>query len=116
MSTLIAPAGLEGVVVADTGVGDVRGEEGFYHYRQYSAVDLAAQRSFEDVWRLMIDHSLPDAAQAAGFAAGGEPPIPAARAGGAAPRTQPIGSRRHAGRAAHRDLRPGLRGGLGAGL
>jgi len=35
------PAGLEGVVVADTRVGDVRGEEGFYHYRQYSAVELA---------------------------------------------------------------------------
>ena len=35
------PKGLEGVVVADTTVGDVRGLEGFYHYRQYSAVDLA---------------------------------------------------------------------------
>jgi len=28
---------LEGVVVAETGVGDVRGLEGFYHYRQYDA-------------------------------------------------------------------------------
>jgi len=35
------PRGLKGVVVADTEVGDVRGQEGFYHYRQYSAVDLA---------------------------------------------------------------------------
>ena len=35
------PKGLEGVVVAETTVGDVRGLEGFYHYRQYSAVDLA---------------------------------------------------------------------------
>ncbi len=28
------PPGLEGVVVAETGLGDVRGEEGFFHYRQ----------------------------------------------------------------------------------
>jgi citrate synthase len=39
--TLEAPKGLEGVVVAETTVGDVRGQEGFYHYRQYSAVELA---------------------------------------------------------------------------
>ena len=32
-------AGLEGVVVAETTVGDVRGQEGFFQYRQYSAVD-----------------------------------------------------------------------------
>ena len=37
------PRGLKGVVVADTEIGDVRGSEGFYHYRQYSAVELAAQ-------------------------------------------------------------------------
>ena len=36
--TIEAPPGLEGVIVADTSVGDVRGTEGFYHYRQYSAV------------------------------------------------------------------------------
>src|SRR5580704_970747 len=35
------PAGLEGVVVAETTIGDVRGKEGFFHYRQYSAVELA---------------------------------------------------------------------------
>ncbi|MGB8862032.1 MAG: citrate/2-methylcitrate synthase [Ilumatobacteraceae bacterium] len=53
------PRGLKGVVVADTEVGDVRGGEGFYHYRQYSAVELAERRPIEDVWRLMIDGSLP---------------------------------------------------------
>jgi CBS domain-containing protein len=36
------PRGLEGVVVSETTVGDVRGREGFFHYRQYSAVELAA--------------------------------------------------------------------------
>ncbi len=53
------PRGLKGVVVADTEVGDVRGSEGFYHYRQYSAVELAETVALEDVWRLMIDGALP---------------------------------------------------------
>ncbi len=53
------PRGLKGVVVADSEVGDVRGAEGFYHYRQYSAIDLAERRPLEDVWRLMIDGVLP---------------------------------------------------------
>ena len=53
------PRGLKGVVVADTDVGDVRGTEGFYHYRQYSAIDLARTRPLEDVWQLMIDGALP---------------------------------------------------------
>ncbi|HEY4332455.1 MAG TPA: citrate/2-methylcitrate synthase [Ilumatobacteraceae bacterium] len=53
------PRGLKGVVVADTEVGDVRGTEGFYHYRQYSAVELAGTRPLEDIWRLMIDGALP---------------------------------------------------------
>ncbi|HEY1830494.1 MAG TPA: citrate synthase [Acidimicrobiales bacterium] len=63
------PPGLEGVVVAETTVGDVRGKEGFFHYRQYSAVDLAEQRSLEDVWYLLFNGALPDAAQADVFAA-----------------------------------------------
>jgi citrate synthase len=53
------PRGLKGVVVADTEVGDVRGSEGFYHYRQYSAVELAQTRPLEDVWQLVIDGALP---------------------------------------------------------
>jgi citrate synthase len=53
------PKGLEGVVVADTTVGDVRGLEGFYHYRQYNAVDLAMSRPLEDVWYLLFEGRLP---------------------------------------------------------
>jgi len=53
------PRGLEGVVVADTELGDVCGSDGFYHYRQYSAVDLARSQPLEDVWRLLIDGELP---------------------------------------------------------
>ncbi|MGW2964163.1 citrate synthase/methylcitrate synthase [Streptomyces sp. NPDC001220] len=69
-STLVeVPRGLAGVVVTDTEVGDVRGAEGFYHYRQYSAVELARTRGFEDVWHLLVHGELPDAARAAAFAA-----------------------------------------------
>ena len=63
------PRGLEGVVVAETAVGDVRGQQGFFHYRQYSAVDLAADRSLEDVWQLLFDGTLPDRRRSAEFAA-----------------------------------------------
>lgn len=61
-TTIKVPAGLKGVQVTDTEVGDVRGSEGFYHYRQYSAVDLAEQRSLEDVWQLLLDGELPTTA------------------------------------------------------
>lgn len=63
------PRGLAGVVVTETEIGDVRGYEGFYHYRQYSAVELAQNRGFEDVWHLMFHGELPDAEQSAAFAA-----------------------------------------------
>ncbi len=63
------PPGLEGVVVAETSIGDVRGQEGFFHYRQYSAVDLAGARSLEDVWHLLFRGGLPDAAASEAFSA-----------------------------------------------
>ncbi|MFB0615455.1 citrate synthase [Streptomyces sp. AGS-58] len=64
-----APRGLAGVVVTETEIGDVRGREGFYHYRQYSAVDLARTRGFEDVWHLLVYGTLPGAERGAAFAA-----------------------------------------------
>ena len=64
-----APKGLAGVIVAETEVGDVRGQEGFYHYRQYSAVELAEKRTLEDVWYLLFEASLPTADQREAFAA-----------------------------------------------
>ncbi|MFJ4928250.1 citrate synthase [Streptomyces sp. NPDC088736] len=63
------PRGLAGVVVTETALGDVRGLEGFYHYRQYSAVELARTRGFEDVWHLLVHGELPDPARSAAFAA-----------------------------------------------
>lgn len=61
------PRGLEGVVVAETSVGDVRGLEGFYHYREYSAVDLARTRPLEDVWYLLFEGRLPTLAEREAF-------------------------------------------------
>lgn len=66
--TTTVPSGLRGVVVTATELGDVRGDEGFYHYRQYSAVELARTRSFSDVCALMIDGELPDPARSRRFA------------------------------------------------
>ena len=63
------PRGLKGVIVTETSIGDVRGSEGFYHYREFSAVELAETRGFEDVWHLMFHGALPDPAQRARFRA-----------------------------------------------
>jgi len=64
---LIAPPGLAGVIVADTTIGDVRGAEGFFHYRQYDATRLARERSFEEVWHLLVRGTLPDAQELAAW-------------------------------------------------
>lgn len=70
MTTLIdAPAGLEGVVAAETAIGDVRGDEGFYHYRGHPAPELAATQPFEAAWHLMHAGTLPDAAGLSAFRA-----------------------------------------------
>ncbi|MFE9911508.1 citrate/2-methylcitrate synthase [Streptomyces clavifer] len=66
---LDVPRGLAGVIVTDTALGDVRGREGFYHYRHYSAVELAQRRSFEDVWYLMFHGELPGRTAGVEFAA-----------------------------------------------
>ncbi|MFC0623326.1 citrate/2-methylcitrate synthase [Kribbella deserti] len=63
------PAGLRNVVVTETQLGDVRGDEGFYHYRQYSAIELATSKTLEDVWFLMIEGRLPSASERAQFVA-----------------------------------------------
>jgi citrate synthase len=55
--------------VAETAIGDVRGLEGFYHYREYDAVELAEKRTLEDVWYLMFEGSLPSLEQRTAFMA-----------------------------------------------
>ena len=61
------PAGLRDVVVTTTELGDVRGAEGFYHYRGYPAIDLARTRTLEDVWFLFVEGRLPDAVERVEF-------------------------------------------------
>ena len=68
------PPGLAKVVVTETELGDVRGEEGFYHYRQYSAVDLAEQVSFEEAAHLLLVGHLPDGDELGDFTAELESP------------------------------------------
>ena len=63
MDLIDVPAGLHNVAVTDTTVGDVRGREGFYHYRQYSAIALAQTCLLEEVWYLLSFAELPSTAQ-----------------------------------------------------
>ena len=65
----MAPPGLKGLVVADTAIGSVRGGEGFYHYRQYDAVEVARHHTFEAAAALLIDGALPTGAGEAAFRA-----------------------------------------------
>ncbi|MGJ0117818.1 citrate/2-methylcitrate synthase [Williamsia sp. MIQD14] len=60
MSVIVAEPGLSNVSVAHTEIGDVRGEEGFYQYRQFDAVSLARYRTFEEVWFLFVHGHLPE--------------------------------------------------------
>lgn len=65
----VAPPGLKGLIVADTAVGTVLGEEGWYHYRGHDATELARTATFETIAGLLIDGTEPSAAAAADFAA-----------------------------------------------
>ena len=68
MNTMnIAPAGLKGLIVAETDIGSVRGSEGFFHYRQYDATQVAARRGFEAVAHLLLMGELPDVAAETAF-------------------------------------------------
>ncbi|WP_203582445.1 citrate/2-methylcitrate synthase [Microbacterium hibisci] len=66
---LEAPRGLAGVIVADTAVSDVRGAEGFYQYRDRSAIELAASATFEDAWQLLVTGAPATEASRPAFAA-----------------------------------------------
>ncbi|NNG39777.1 citrate synthase/methylcitrate synthase [Flexivirga sp. ID2601S] len=66
---IVTPPGLAGVIVAQTEIGDVRGAEGFFHYRQHDATGLARERTFEDVWHLMLHGELPEGERRAAWAA-----------------------------------------------
>lgn len=62
-TTLRAPKGLEGVVVADTQISDVDGPGGRYRYRHHDAVELAQRCALEDVWHLLLAGRLPSCSE-----------------------------------------------------
>ncbi|WP_293694519.1 citrate/2-methylcitrate synthase [uncultured Agrococcus sp.] len=53
------PRGLSNVAVTETAISDVNGDEGFYQYRDHSAIELARGASFEAVWHLLVFGHLP---------------------------------------------------------
>jgi len=53
------PPGLDGIVVADTSVGAVHGDEGYFQYRGHSAAQLAREQSIESIWYLLHNSVLP---------------------------------------------------------
>src|SRR3954449_2447151 len=55
--------GLEGVVAAETSVGDVRGAEGQLIYRGYDINELAGQVTYEEVVYLLWHGNLPNLAE-----------------------------------------------------
>ena len=63
------PAGLNGVIAAETAIGAVDGDRGFYHYGGHDATLLARTRSFEDVWFLVRNGRLPSPTEADSFRA-----------------------------------------------
>jgi citrate synthase len=62
MSTVAYRPGLEGVVVAQTGISHVDGQNGRLIYRGGRLIEEVADRSFEDVAHLLWKGELPDAA------------------------------------------------------
>jgi citrate synthase len=68
MTQLIdVPQGLNGVVAADTTIGAVDGDRGFFHYGPHDATMLARTRTFEDVWFLIRNGRLPDPVESIEF-------------------------------------------------
>ncbi|RLE25222.1 MAG: citrate synthase/methylcitrate synthase, partial [Actinobacteria bacterium] len=63
------PAGLNGVVAADTAIGAVDGDRGFFHYGEHDATTLARSHSFEGVWFQIRNGRLPSSAESVAFGA-----------------------------------------------
>ena len=63
MQMIDVPAGLNGVVAAETAIGAVNGDEGYFHYGQYDATFLARQHTLEEVWFLVREGRLPAVAE-----------------------------------------------------
>src|SRR5580704_294510 len=55
--------GLEGIVAAETRLGEVKGQEGILFYCGYDINELAGKVSFEEVVYLLYHQSLPNKEQ-----------------------------------------------------
>ena len=59
MQMIEVPAGLNGVVAAETAIGAVNGDEGYFHYGAHDATRLARENTLEEVWFLVREGRLP---------------------------------------------------------
>lgn len=55
--------GLEGIIAAETRIGDVRGQEGVLLYCGYDINELAGKASYEEVLHLLYHNRLPNQAE-----------------------------------------------------
>src|SRR5918998_6417194 len=60
-------AGLDGVVVAETRLSDVRGEDGQLIVRGYPIEDIVKKHAFEETWALLWTGHPPDTPTAAEY-------------------------------------------------
>ncbi len=67
MHMIDVPPGLNGVVAAETAIGAVDGDRGFFHYGGRDATELARTLSFEDVWFRIREGRPPSAAELTEF-------------------------------------------------
>ncbi len=66
-TTMTHPAGLEGVVAADSGICFIDGQKGILSYRGYNIHTLAEHATFEEVIYLLWHGALPDARELGGL-------------------------------------------------
>lgn len=59
----VTARGLEGIIAAETAIGDVRGQEGVLLYQGYDINELAGKASYEEVVYLLFHGSLPNRAE-----------------------------------------------------
>lgn len=67
VTTQPSAGGLEGVVVAESEISYVDGQEGRLVYRGFSIEDLAERSTFEETTKLLLDGELPSEAELAAF-------------------------------------------------
>src|SRR5690606_17039686 len=65
----VVAKGLEGIVAAETRIGDVRGQEGVLLYSGYDINELAGKASFEEVVFLLYHRRLPTPSELADLTA-----------------------------------------------